>query len=142
MEHPSLNNDTVTRMLKTREFDRKSLVQLGKFLAVGMMNTVIGYSIFALLTVLDFGPSTALVLTYVIAVPVNYFTTGKIVFDITNFKSFLHFIITYVAIYGVNLGALNLLMQLELGQLLAQAIIVPFIAILSFMIFRNFVFRN
>lgn len=137
-----MNNDTVHRILKTREFDKKSLVQLGKFLAVGMMNTVIGYSIFALLTVLDFGPTIALVLTYVFGVPVNYFTTGKLVFDITNLKSFLLFLMTYVAIYYVNLGALNLLMQLEIGQLLAQAIVAPFIAMLSFVIFSNFVFRN
>ncbi len=117
-------------------------MQLGKFLVVGLMNTFIGYSIFALLTVLHFGPATALILTYVIAVPVNYFTTGKLVFGITNFRSFLLFIMSYVAIYYINLFALTRLIQIGISQILAQALIVPFIAILSFVIFKMLVFKK
>ena len=106
------------------------------------MNTVIGYSIFALLTLLGFGPSTALTLTYVVGIPMNYFTTGRLVFDSSRFRPFFFFLLTYVAIYLVNLGGLTVLMRYEISQLLAQAIIVPLIAMLSFFIFKNFVFRD
>ena len=118
-------------------------MQLCRFLAVGLLNTIIGYSIFAFLTILNFGVSTALVLTYAIGVPMNYVTTGKMVFFATNQGAFPRFLLSYVAIYFVNLAALGLLMHcFPVDQLLAQAIIVPFVAVLSFVVFRKFVFRT
>ena len=128
--------------MKESRFNKYNLMQLGKFLVVGLMNTIIGYSIFAFLTVLDFGPSTALIFTYVIAVPINYLTTGKLVFYITNVRSFLLFIMSYVAIYYINLFGLTLLIQIGVSQILAQALIVPFIAVLSFAIFKILVFKR
>lgn len=127
---------------KTSGIIQNHWVQFGKFLVVGGLNTVIGYSIFALVTLLGFGPGIALMLTYIIGVPVNYFTTGQMVFDSSSIKSFLLFIMSYISIYFVNWGLLTLLIRFGLNQLLAQAIIVPFIAILSFLVFKNFVFRN
>jgi putative flippase GtrA len=123
-------------------FNKNNLMLLGKFGVVGLMNTIIGYSIFVFLTALDLGPSMALICTYVIAVPINYFSTGKLVFDITSFRSFLLFIVSYVAIYSINLLALTLLIQMGISQILAQALIVPFIAVLSFITFKMLVFKS
>lgn len=135
-------NDALRRILNTGGLSSRNIAQFGKFLAVGVINTVFGYLIFVLLTLLGFDPLMALLLTYLIGVPVNYFTTGKLVFDGSSFRSWLLFALSYVAIYGVNFGALTLLMQCGVSQLVAQAIAVPFIAILSFLIFKNIVFRK
>jgi putative flippase GtrA len=139
---PFVDKNQAKNKSKTGRAYRKHLVQFSKFLIVGMMNTAIGYSIFALFTLLGFGPSIALVLTYVVGVPVNYMTTGRLVFDSSRLRSFAFFLMSYIAIYCVNFGALTLLMQYQISQLLAQAILVPFIAVLSFVIFKTFVFRN
>lgn len=128
--------------MKGSRINKYNLMQFGKFLVVGLMNTVIGYSIFVFLTILDFGPSAALICTYAIAVPINYFTTGKLVFDISSFKSFLLFIMSYITIYCINLFALKLLIKTGLSQILAQALIVPFIAVLSFAMFKMLVFKG
>lgn len=135
-------SDITQLISKNNELIRKHWVQFGKFMVVGVLNTVIGYSIFVLITLLGFGPGVALTLTYTIGVPINYFTTGRMVFDSSSIKSFTFFIISYIAVYFVNFGSLTLLIRFGLSQLLAQAIVVPFIAVLSFLVFKNFVFRN
>jgi len=117
-------------------------LQFSKFLVVGLINTVIGYSIFTLLTFMGNGPSVALLLTYVIAVQINYITTGRLVFSNASFSAFVPFIMAYVVIYCVNLIFLHTLMHWHISQLLAQAILLPFLAPLSFLIFRNSVFRK
>lgn len=116
--------------------------EFGMFLLVGLLNTFIGYSIFALLTLLDVRASIALFSTYIFGVIFNYFTTGKLVFNSLNNHAFLRFIVSYVAIYFINLGIITQLMQNGISQLLSQAIVTPFMALLSFLIFKIFVFRD
>lgn len=101
-----------------------------------------GYSIFAGLVLIGFSTSKALILNYVIAVPLNFLTTGKFVFDSFRLQPLARFIFVYVLIFIINWSALRLAMNLGIGELLAQAVIVPFMAILSFLIFKYAVFRR
>ena len=117
-------------------------LQFFKFLLVGLFNTAIGYSLFVLFSVLGFEAAFALAFTYVFGAISNFFTTGKLVFGVTNLKYFLRFLSVYVAIYAVNLGFLTLLFGAGIEKLISQAILVPFMAILSFLAFKVFAFRG
>ncbi len=121
---------------------KKNGLQFAKFLLIGLLNTFIGYSIFIALSLMNLGPSSTLFLTYLIAVPINFFTTGKIIFSNNNWLMLLPFIAAYIIIYGINLLLLQLFIYWHYNQIVAQALILPFIAVLSFLIFKKGVFRN
>lgn len=126
--------------LKNIIFSNTIFSQFIRFIVVGLFNTFLGFSIFALITFFDFNASNALILTYIIAVPLNFCTTGKLVFDDIRLKIVLRFIVLYILIFSINLAMLKLVMNIGLGQLLAQAVIAPLIAVLSFLIFKYIVF--
>lgn len=103
-----------------------------KFLFVGGLNTLFGYVVFALLVLAGLEDQTALVIAYFIGVIWNYFTHARLVFDAKGYGQVPAYIAVYVALYALNAGALHLLTSAGLIPLLAQAVILPFAAILSF----------
>ena len=56
-------------------------IQFVKFLLVGALNTLFGYSVFAGLVYAGIAPMPALLLTYVVGVLFNFVTTGRLVFN-------------------------------------------------------------
>ena len=70
--------------------------QFVKFLVVGILNTAVGYGIFALLVWMKFGPSISLFLATVLGVLFNYLTTGRLVFSARGLGRLPFF----VAVYG------------------------------------------
>ncbi len=112
-----------------------------KFLFVGGINTLFGYSMYALFVTLSFSPSNALLISYILGVFWNFKTTGGIVFRNKDNKLIFKFFISYVFTFSVNNFFLNFLMNnLHLNKYLAQLILVLPVAVLSFSIFKTFIF--
>ncbi len=112
-----------------------------KFLFVGGINTLFGYSMYALFVTLSFSPSNALLISYILGVFWNFKTTGGIVFRNKDNKLIFKFFISYVFTFSVNNFFLNFLMNdLHLNKYLAQLILVLPVAVLSFTIFKTFIF--
>ena len=112
-----------------------------KFLFVGAVNTLFGYSMYALFVTFGFIPSTALLISYILGVFWNFKTTGSIVFRNKDNKLIFKFFISYVFTYYVNNISLNFLIDnLHMNKYLAEAIVVPPVAVLSFVIFKTFIF--
>ncbi|WP_193789491.1 GtrA family protein [Salipiger sp. CCB-MM3] len=103
-----------------------------KFLAVGLLNTLFGYVVFALLVMLGIPPQLALALAFVLGVLWNYQTHARLVFAVRGFQRLPGYLAAYLAIYGMNAGALAALMHLGLGPALAQALFLPVAAVLSY----------
>ena len=94
-----------------------------KFLFVGGINTLFGYSMYALFVTLSFSPSNALLISYILGVFWNFKTTGSIVFRNKDNKLIFKFFISYVFTFSVNNFFLNFLMNdlhlnkyLEIGR--------------------------
>jgi putative flippase GtrA len=121
--------------------DWKSLPPFVRFLGVGVLNTVFGYCVFVAAVLAELPVPAALAVAYVLGALFNFFSTGKLVFDRLSGAALPRFIGAYVLVYTVNLGALALLARLGLHEFAAQAIAVPAMAVLAFVIFRSFVFR-
>jgi len=120
-----------------QNFERRFI----KFLFVGGINTLFGYSMYALFVTLSFQPSTALLISYILGVFWNFKTTGSIVFKNKNNKLIFKFFISYVFTYYVNDTSLNFLIDyLHINKYLAEAIVIPPVAVLSFLIFKTFIF--
>lgn len=121
-----------------KRVDRKFM----KFLFVGAMNTAFGYFIYALFLTLHASHNIALTIQYILGVLWNFKTTGVIVFKNRDNTRIVRFFLSYVFTYSINLVCLNVLVALDVNKYLAQAIMVLPIAVLSFLIFKKFVFKE
>jgi putative flippase GtrA len=111
-----------------------------KFLFVGAFNTLFAYTIYAILVTIGIIPNIALFLQYILGVLWNFKTTGIIVFKNNNNRLIFKFIASYILTFVVNSILLNILIR-YINDYLAQAVLVLPIAILSFLIFKFWVFK-
>lgn len=111
---------------------------------VGMLNTIIGYLMYALFVWINVSYPVALFLATVLGIIFNYFTTGRIVFQsVRGLKSFGKFIASYSIVYFLNIIALHLavnyfVMNPYMGQLLC---LLPS-ALVSWLLMNNWVFKE
>lgn len=118
----------------------RGIPQFIRFLFVGALNTLIGYGIFAGLVLLGVAAVPALIATYVVGTLVNFFTTGRLVFNESRLSSLARFILAYVVIYFFNLGLFKLVAEAFPHPLVTQALCLPVVAVFSFLLFKLFVF--
>lgn len=75
-----------------------------RFLLVGGLNTAFGMGLYCLLIFIGLSYTWATGIAQVLGVLFNFFTTGKLVFNDTDFKHIFRFVITYIATYFINIG--------------------------------------
>ena len=87
---------------------------------------------------------TALFLATIIGVFFNYFSIARLVFlSRGGVAVSAKFLISYIIIYVLNALALNMLIaNLQLGAYMAQAFIIPWSVLLSWMLMNYWVFKK
>ncbi len=116
--------------------------QFVRFLFVGALNTAFGYGVFVALVLSGVSSMAALVAAYVLGVPFNFVTTGRLVFGRSIAPSFARFVAAYVIVYLVNAGLFAALTAAGAGALAGQAICLPAVAVFSFFLFKQHVFKE
>lgn len=112
-----------------------------KFIFVGGINTLFGYSTYALFVALSFEPGVALTISYILSIFWNFKTTGSIVFKNKDNRLIFKFFLSYIFTFYVNKFSLEFLIDvLKVNEYLAEAIVIPPVAVLSFIIFKTFIF--
>lgn len=112
-----------------------------RFLLVGGINTAFGYASYAMLVLTGMPLWLAVAGATVLAFLFNFFSYGGIVFGSTSHRLMPRFFVFYVAIGTLNFLLLRMLNRFGIGPLLAQAILLPFLAACSYFGMRSFVFR-
>lgn len=110
------------------------------FFLVGGLNTIFGYSFYALLLFLHFHYTLALLLATIAGILFNFKTTGVIVFKNCNNRLLLRFITVYSLTYLLNVGGLRIFASFHVNMYLAGAVLVLPIALVSFALLKKFVF--
>ena len=108
--------------------------RFARFIVFGIINAVFGYSVYALLIVAGLAPQLALMISVVVGIIWNYFTTARYVFGQRGFRRFPAYLLSYAAIYGMNAGALQIALGAGLTPLLAQAVLLPFMALSAYIL--------
>lgn len=108
--------------------------RFARFLAVGVLNTGVGYGLYALLHLAGLPPQGALALAFAAGVAWNYLTHARLVFGTRGFRRLPAYVLAYLAIYLGNALALAGLTAAGLPPLLAQAAILPFAAAGAFLL--------
>lgn len=121
-----------------------------RFLAVGGVNTVLGYAIYAALAQwvfvdVPFGYLIALVISYAISISVAFVLYRRFVFVVRGnvLVDFIRFLGVYAVSILANAAALPVLVEvLGLHPLLAQAIVLIVTTLISFVGHKYFSFRR
>jgi putative flippase GtrA len=113
-----------------------------RFLAIGAINTIFGYSIFALVFLASKSPTLAIVVATTIGVFFNFKTTGRFVFGNRRAATIVPFVMGYGVTMMLNIGLVDIALSLGIEALLAQGLTLPIVVITSYLINAKLVFAR
>jgi putative flippase GtrA len=113
-----------------------------RFILVGILNTIFGYSIWAILLFFGMHYALAVIVSTLFAILFNFKTTGYLVFKNKNNKLILRFALIYTATTVLNILLLKIAKILSINLYVAGLFITGIIAILSFLLQKYYVFKN
>jgi len=109
---------------------------------VGGVNTLFGYSVFALFTLIGLHYVLAALLATICGILFNFKTTGTIVFRNRDNRLILRFFGVYLITYSLMVGLLKLFDMAGVIPLVGGAIIVLPLAVFSFLLMKKLVFKK
>jgi putative flippase GtrA len=124
--------------------ERLSDTKTIKFLSAGILNTLFGYFIYAVLLFINIPYTFALFTATIAGVIFNYLIYGRLVFNNNgNWLVFAKFFSAYSIIYIVNIILLRFLMSdFLLNPYLGQSICIPISVLLSWFLMNYWVYKN
>lgn len=112
-----------------------------RFALTGLLNTGFGYASYAALVLTGMPLWLAVTGSTTLAIVFNFFSYGGLVFGNTSAGVMPRFLVFYAALGLANFALLHLLGSWQVGPLLAQALLLPALALLGFFGMRSFVFN-
>jgi putative flippase GtrA len=115
-----------------------------KFLGTGALNTIFGYTVYAVLIYASVPYLTALFVATATGVIFNYFSFSRMVFHYRGgWFVFGKFVITYGIVYAVNAFLLKALIHnFMLTPYTAQVICIPPTVLLNWLLMNSWVFKK
>jgi putative flippase GtrA len=110
-----------------------------RFLAVGGLNTMVGYLIFVGLILVGLTVPAAIALATVLGVLFNYLSTGGIVFRDKPGRLW-RFALVYLAQVGLNITGVTALERAGVHPAIGGFIVLPVLVVFTFFAMRRFVF--
>jgi len=111
-----------------------------RFLVVGGINTLFGYSVYALLLFLNVHYSLAAVVATILGILFNFKTTGRIVFNSRDNRLLVKFVGVYAFLCLVNILVLKLFDGFQVDLYLAGFIMLLPMALFGYFLNKMFVF--
>ena len=121
------------RLLSDRQFHR--------FLAVGVLNTAVGYGLFALFIFLGLHYVLASLFATVLGVLFNFHSIGKLVFGQYDYRLIFRFFAVYGVTYLLSISFLAIFDFFGIDMYLAGALLLAPMAVISFLLNKYHVFR-
>jgi len=112
-----------------------------RYLAVGGLNTVFGYAVFALLVYTGLAYQWAVLCSTILGVLFNFFTVSRLVFKSKKNALIAKFVVSYGLVYGANVLLIGFLLDRGLTAYTSQLLCVPLIVTVSYSFNRFFVFQ-
>jgi len=116
--------------------------RLVRFLLVGVLNTLFGYLLFALLLFVGIHYAIALLLSTVAGVFFNFRTIGRLVFGSRDDSRIVRFFGAYAVTYVLGAGGLRIAKAAGIDLYLAGATLTLGLAFVSFLLNRRYVFTD
>ena len=108
--------------------------RVARFLVVGVLNTAFGYAVYAALVLLGTGAQIALAGQFALGILWNFVTHSRLVFGTRGLGRLPLYAAAYLAVWAMNALALAALMGAGLGPLVAQALLLPAVVALAYVL--------
>jgi putative flippase GtrA len=125
--------------------NQKSVIQLFRYGVVGVLNNLLGYGIYLLVTFFWLEPMIAISLLYPVGAIIGYFGHSKYAFAYQgkHTHALIRYVIAHIISYGVNFLMLYTLWEkLRYPHQAVQGAAILVCAGILFLMFRYFVFPN
>ena len=116
--------------------------RLIRFLLVGIINSAVGYGLFALFIYLGLHYSFAAFVATILSICFNFLSTGKLVFKQSGKAQAVRFALVYIFLYGLNVVFLTLLLKTGITEYVGGFLLIPVMAGLAYVLHARFTFRN
>lgn len=113
-----------------------------RFLCVGVMNTGIGYALFAAFILCGAAPIIAVIAATALGALFNFGSIGVIVFASKDMTLLPRFLAVYIGQCAVNSLLLGMLARVGLGPLVGQLLLLPLLASGTYWAMRHWVFPD
>jgi len=111
-----------------------------RFLIVGLLNSLFGYSIFALLLFIGIHYTIATLTATILGVLFNFKTIGVLVFKNAKNSLIVKFVLVYTVTYLINIACLKVFSMLSINLYLAGLLMLAPMALVTFVMSKRFVF--
>jgi putative flippase GtrA len=112
-----------------------------RFLAVGTMNTLFSYGVYAAFVYVGLNYAVANFISLIAGILFSFRTQGALVFQNRDKRLFGRFVVCWGLIYAANILFIKTMMGLGFDAYVAGAMALPFIVVLSYMVQKLYVFR-
>lgn len=113
-----------------------------RFLFVGGLNTLFGYGVFAAAVAIGLAPELGLLVATIVGILFNFLTTGRLVFGSADSRRLPRFCIAYAIVYLMNATAMRLAVDAGVSAFVAEAVLLPVAALVTFQVMKIFVFAE
>ena len=118
-------------------------IRFVRFLAIGALNTLFSYALYAFLVFVGMPYTAARIVSIIIGIIFNFFTTGRVVFKNRDNGLIFRFILVYAVTMTLDVLFLRRLVSgLNINKYLAGALVTIPIALLSFLLNSLFTFKT
>ena len=114
--------------------------QFGKFIVVGCVNAIFSYSVFTVAYLTTHNDNISVMINWFLGILFNFFSTGIFVFSNRSFRRLVPFVVSCLFSMALNLVLINVLVLWGLNALLAQALCLPVVVVVSYVLNSRFVF--
>lgn len=119
----------------------KYQTQIVRFLFVGFLNTIFGYSVFVILLYSGIHHAISLFFSTIIGIVFNFKTLGILVFKSNSNKLIYRFFFVYLFSYVANLILMNMFHIIGLNFYFSAALSLVPVAFLSYLLNKKYVFN-
>jgi putative flippase GtrA len=117
-------------------------ILLIKFLGVGLVNTIFGYSVYLICLSIGINFALAALISTVLGIVFNFFTTSRLVFNSKENSLFFRFLLVYCILYAVTVIGLSVLHLWDVSYEIGGAVMILPNALLAFILNKTLVFSN
>jgi putative flippase GtrA len=119
-----------------------NLSQIIRFIFIGGINTLFGFSVYVFFIWYGFGYPVASAISIILGVIFNYFSTGIVVFNHKKFDRIYPYLLVYLFIYIVNISLIALLLVAGLNEIEAGFVTLFPVAVITYYLLNKYVFNK
>ena len=114
--------------------------QFIKFIFIGGINTLFGFSIYVFFIWYGLNYSIALAISIFFGVIFNYFSTGRVVFNHSKFDRIFAYLSSYLFVYIVNISLISMLLLSGLNEIEAGFIALFALSLVMYFLIKKYVY--